>query len=277
MNDFELKKIIVRVFPRTTSMTPADPLAFVGDPPLWRPLADEVHVSVTFTWDREEGERLAEAWEAFYPGKVRIGGPAYASPCSRFVPGTYIKPGVTFTTRGCNKSCPWCLVPTHEGRLREIKDFAPGHVIQDNNLLQASRSHLRKVFAMLHQQKRAAVFAGGLDATLLDDWVAEELRGMRIREVFLAADTEGALRPLERAVSKIEFLQRRQLRCYVLLAYGGETIEQARARLERVWEIGCMPFAQLYQPLERWIDYPPEWKALARKWSRPAIMLANGR
>ena len=47
-------KRTIRVFPRQTAMTPTDELAFVGDPPLslWRPSADEVHVSVTFTWDK---------------------------------------------------------------------------------------------------------------------------------------------------------------------------------------------------------------------------------
>ena len=66
---------IIRVFPRKTSMTPDDDYAFVGDPPLWRPKADEVHVSVCFTWDIEEGHRLQEAWSQHYPA-VKLGGPA---------------------------------------------------------------------------------------------------------------------------------------------------------------------------------------------------------
>ena len=51
---------IVRVFPRRTSATPTDDLAFVGDPPLFLPEADEVHVSCTFTWDRAEARRLLD-------------------------------------------------------------------------------------------------------------------------------------------------------------------------------------------------------------------------
>jgi len=45
---------IVRVFPRRTTATPTDEMAFVGDPPppAFRPEADEVHISCTFTWDR---------------------------------------------------------------------------------------------------------------------------------------------------------------------------------------------------------------------------------
>ena len=106
------------------------------------------------------------------------------------------------------------------------------------------------------------------------DWVAKELRGLRINQVFLACDTEGALKPLRRAVNKLSFLGRDKLRCYVLLGYGGESLEKGLCRLIRVWEAGCIPFAQLYQPPDKWIEYPPEWRALARTWSRPAATKA---
>jgi len=273
----------IRVFPRHTKFTPTDSLAFVGSPPELRPEADKVDISVTFTWDIPQGFDLMREWQQYYP-VVSIGGPAFSSPNGSFEPGCYIKEGVTFTTRGCNNQCPWCFVPEREGRLTTI-EVQPGHIIQDNNLLQANWQHIEQVFEMLKKQKRAAVFSGGLDSRLITDKVADALKGLRIQEVFLAADTKAALRPLEKAVSKLSFLRSqteiekgepaRKLRCYVLIGYGGETFEQATARLERVWEIGCLPFAQLYQPLNRWIDYPTEWRRLARTWSRPAAMFAE--
>lgn len=57
---------IARVFPRRTSMTPTDDLAFVDCPPplLAMPEIDEVHVSVAFTWYMPKAERLAEEWRA---------------------------------------------------------------------------------------------------------------------------------------------------------------------------------------------------------------------
>jgi hypothetical protein len=263
---------VIRVFPRRTSYTPRDALAFVGDPPLLRPLAAEVHVSVTFTWDIPEGKRLAEAWAQYYP-VVRLGGPAFGDPGDDFVPGRYVRSGVVFTSRGCNNRCPWCLVPDREGPLR-LLPIAPGHIVQDNNFLQCPAAHRQAVYRMLARQPRAAVFAGGLQADLVTDEVADELRAVRIGCVFLAADTDAALRPLERALRRLSFLRRDQLRCYVLCGYGGETVEQAEARLERVWEWGAMPFAQLYQPPDQRLVYGPEWRALARRWSRPAIMKA---
>ena len=269
---------LIRVFPRRTSLTPTDPLAFVGGPPLagLLPDADEVHVSVTFTWDIQEGYRLQREWDLFYPTK--IGGPALGTPLGAFVPGRYLAEGVTFTTRGCNHKCPWCLVPHREGRLHEVRDFPDGYIIQDNNLLQSGRDHMLKVFAMLFQQKRGAVFSGGIQADLVDEWFADQLRGLRsINSLFLAADTAASLKPLERALTHLSFLNRRKLRVYTLIGFDGETIPQAETRLERVWELGAMPFAQLHQPADDYLTYNRDWKALSKKWMRPAAMVSSHR
>lgn len=262
---------VIRVFPRKTSMTPDNPYVFVGDPPLWRPEADRVHVSVAFTWDIDEGKRLRDAWGQYYP--ALIGGPAMGDRPGDFEPGFYVKYGVTFTSRGCNNNCPWCLVPQVEGKLRTIP-ITPGYIVQDNNLLQCPASHRQAIFQMLGSQGTAASFPGGLDARLITDEIADELRGVHIHQVFLAADSEAGLVPLAKAVKKLSFLPRQKLRCYVLIAYGGETVNQAETRLQKVWELGAMPFAQLFQPPDKYIDYSHEWKTLARNWSRPAIMKA---
>ena len=52
---------MIRVFPRRTKWTPDDELAFVGDPPLFRPKERVVNISVTFTWDLPEANRLQRA------------------------------------------------------------------------------------------------------------------------------------------------------------------------------------------------------------------------
>lgn len=267
---------ILRVFPSRTNMTPADPLAFVGDPPFapFRPPADEVHVSVAFTWDVEEGERLAEAWGQFYP-VVKLGGPAFDSPADEFISGRYIQSGVTFTTRGCDNACPWCLAWLREGWLTELNPIVPGHTVEDNNLLQASRGHMGRVFDMLRQQPQAITFAGGLDVNLIDDWVVERLKELRIRRLFVSADTLKALGPLRAALEKLAFLPYEKVRVYVLVGFGGETVDQARARLEAVWGMGRMPFAQYYRPPGTAKRAPPKgWARLVKTWSRPAIMKA---
>ncbi len=263
---------IIRVFPRRTSMTPVDDMAFVGKPRFWMPNADEVHVSVTFTWDIPEGQYLQQAWAQYYP-VVKIGGPAFGDRGNGFTPGMYVREGLTFTSRGCNRRCPWCFVPEREGRICCL-EITPGNEILDNNFLQTGYEHMDAVFTMLDGQSRAATFSGGLDARLVDDWVADRLSRLRISELFLAADTAGALRPLRRAVDRLGFLGKPKLRCFVLVAFDGETIPQATERLEAVYAMGAIPFAMLWQPKDRFIDYSSEWKALQHTWTRPAAMAA---
>lgn len=264
---------VIRVFPRKTHLTPRDDYAFVGDPPasIFRPGdADEVHVSCTFTWDIAKARRLVGAWAQYYP-RVMLGGAAIAASPDRFTPGMYIKQGSIFTSRGCNNQCPWCLVPLREGKLREIP-IHPGNNVHDNNLLQCSKEHRAKVFDMLRGQPSVQL-SGGLESTLVTDTIADEIRSLKVTQVFLAADTTAALKPLERAIQHLQ-LPRRRVRCFALLAYGGETISHALERLETIWELGAMPFAQLYQPPDHYIDYSLEWKKVQWVWTRPAPMKA---
>src|SRR4030042_1473023 len=161
---------IIRVFPKKTSITPIDKSAFVGYPPLLRPEADEVHISCSFTWDYAKAQRLMKAWGQYYQD-VKFGG--LSCPDDDFIPGKYIRHGVTFTSRGCNNQCPWCLVPEREGKLREI-EIKAGNIVQDNNLLQCNRGHIDKVFEMLRTQRQIQ-FSGGLDSRLITDSIAEQI------------------------------------------------------------------------------------------------------
>ena len=149
--------------------------------------------------------------------------------------------------------------------------MVPGNIFQDNNLLLADQRHVDKVITMLQRLNLRATFAGGLDASLLTDSFADQLRGLKIGQIFLACDTDDALDPLARAISKLR-LPMQKLRCYVLLGFYGESLEKGVRRFMRVWELGVMPFAQLYQPPNEYIKYPHRWREVARTWSRPAAM-----
>ena len=154
---------IIRIFPQRTSYTPVDDYVFIGLPPReWPELIpehEEVHVSCVFTWDKAYCEFLAHQWESATNKPVKLGGPAFGSPAGEFIPGMYIKTGVTYTTRGCNNQCPWCIVPKIEGRLRELP-IQSGNVIQDNNFLQASRAHKDKVLTCCARKGAFASKAG---------------------------------------------------------------------------------------------------------------------
>lgn len=260
----------IRVFPRRTSFTPTDSLAYVSYPPLFRPEDDEVRVSVCFSWDIAEGRVLARAWGDFYP-HVILGGPAFDDPGDEFEPGLFLKPGVAITSRGCPKSCSFCLVSKREGSIRELK-IQDGWIIQDNNLLACSRGHIEAVFEMLSRQHKGAVFAGGLDATLFQPWHRWLIDSIRIDELWFACDSSGALADLRRVAEMLEDISIEKKRCYVLI--GRESLAEAERRLERVYALGFLPFAQLFRPARELsrdaIPYGNKFRALARKWSRPA-------
>jgi len=136
--------------------------------------------------------------------------------------------------------------------------------------LACSDKHIEKVFEMLKGQK-GICFKGGLEARRITPKIAEGLRGLRIAELWLACDYPGALKPLKTSVEilKKAGFTRSHLHSYVLI---GDDMAENESRLRQVYEIGCMPFAQLYQPRQELLTYKKEWKLFARKWSRPAII-----
>lgn len=267
---------IIRVFSRRTSYTPEDPYVFIGQPPFreFIPEHDEVHISCTFTWDKERCRELEYQWEAATDKPVRLGGVAFGSPVEGFTQGLYIKSNIVFTTRGCNNNCPWCMVPKLEGKLKKLPICA-GNWIQDNNFLQADREHKDKVFDMLRGQKQIC-FKGGLEADLIDDHFVNAITSLRIKELWLACDTDARLPAFRKACEKIRRagFSREKIKCYAL-SYG-QDMDADEARCRAIYEAGAMPFMQLYRDYsEQKTEYSKEWNAFCRQWQRPAAIRAH--
>lgn len=265
---------LIRVFPRRTAATPTDDRAFIGNPPMFWPEADEVHVSVTFTWDRAEGERLASAWAAIgLP--VTISGPAYDAPGGEFVPGRYLKPGYVITSRGCPNHCWFCSVPKREGGLRELA-IADGWIVQDDNLLACSQRHIRAVFTMLTRQPRRAELRG-LEAKRLQGWHVDLLADLKPARMYFAYDTPDDLEPLRRAGTMLTEagLHRDSHRvcAYVLIGQPGDTMDAAEKRITEAWSAGFWPFPMLYRD-ERGETAKP-WRQFQRSWARPQIVASK--
>lgn len=267
----------IRVFPRKTKATPTDEYAFVGDPVLFRPEAETVLVSCAFTWDKPEAERLADSWARYYDD-VRVGGPAYDDAGDWFMPGMFIKPGYTITSRGCDRQCDFCYVPRREGRVRELP-IAEGHDVVDNNILSCSKQHIENVFAMLRARKRTVRFSGGLYNWRVGDWFVGLLQTVPLPQsrpgVFVAYDKPRDARETERAISLLRDsgLRQRAVGCYVLVGYDGDTMRAAEDRLHEVWAWGAMPFAMLYR--DDTGETTQEWRKFQRGWCRPAAIISR--
>jgi hypothetical protein len=261
---------IARVFPRRTKATPSDELAFIGDiPELFLQDIDEVHISVTFTYDKPRAEELAFQLD----GKgvlVKLGGPAYDDPGGEFVPGMYVKKGYVMTSRGCNNRCWFCSVWRREGPIREIP-ISEGNNVMDSNLLQCSDEHINAVFDMLKRQKYGRpLFTGGLEARILKSWHCKRLKEINAAECFFAYDTPDDLEPLieaGRMMMDAGFAPKSHvLCCYCLIGYKGDTFEAAEKRMMQAIKAGFMPYAMLYRDEKGETDL--DWRRFQRIWVR---------
>ncbi len=261
----------IRVFPRRTAGTPDDDGVYIGYPDLFVE-ADKVLIDVTFTWDKQVAEVMAEAWKDVAP--VEIGGVAYGTRGEEFIPGRFLKRGYVITSRGCNNHCWFCTVWRRDGSPREL-EIKDGWIVQDDNLLQCSEKHIRGVFEMLKRQKRKAIFSGGLEAAMLQDWHIDLLTDLRPAQMFFAYDTPDDYEPLVIASKRLRDagFTRNHLYAYVLIGHPKDTFADAEDRLKRVKELGITPFAMLYRDAKG--NTKPDWRKLQRMWSRPAIIFSN--
>ena len=211
---------------------------------------------------------MLSSWAKYY-SDVRIGGPAYGDLGDEFIPGRFLKAGCTITSRGCVKHCGWC--PEKDRELRQLFPIHPGWIVQDSNLLACSERHVRAVFDMLREQPHAARFPGGLDKDFLRPWHRTLFDSIRIDELWFACDLTSGLPALEKAAELLHGIPPDKLRCYTMIGWDeNESLLTAEKRIERVYELGFLPFCQLFKPDEGEKIYSPEWKAVQRKWARPA-------
>jgi len=267
---------VLRVFPRRTKATPDDDYVAIGEPGLFIPEhITEIHVSVTFSWDIPEAERITKAWSKTGIAPVFLGGPCIGSskPADKFIPGMYLKKGYTITSRGCNNNCWFCNVPEREGKLKEL-EIKEGNIVQDNNLLACSKKHIEAVFDMLANQPRA-VLSGGIEAELFKPWHLDLFEKAKIQEAFFAYDTPDDLPPLEEASRLLHtsnWYRPAKARCYVLCGYPGDTIAKAEKRCMTALKLGFFPFAMFFRDKNGKQVKDCDWKAFQRTWARPAAI-----
>jgi hypothetical protein len=229
------------------------------------------------TADKHIAERLAEQWRFVAPTK--IGGVAYGDTSLEFIPGRYIKPGYTITSRGCPRRCWFCGVwkKWPEANVLPIYD---GWNVLDDNLLACPRDHVEAVFSMLRRQGRQVEFTGGLEALALQDYQVDLLASLKPRpNMFFAYDPGDAFETLESAASRLLEAgftrESHRMRAYVLIGYPKDTFDLAEARLKQMLSIGFTPMAMLWlpeTPSQEKYRPAPEWRSFQRRWARPALI-----
>lgn len=270
---------VIRVFTRKTRATPDDDNVRINCPPGLFDEADEIHISVAFTWDLSRAEWLEKQWRHVAP--TIIGGPALNEPGGNFIAGKYLRNGYVITSRGCPNHCWFCSVPKREGNVIRELPIAEGNNILDDNILACSENHIKSVFAMLKNQKNVE-FTGGLEAAKLASWHVECLRKINPKQIFFAYDTPEDYEPLLNAGKLLMehggfklFPKNHALRAYVLCGFPKDTLDLAEKRMFETIKAGFMPMAMLWRNNngERNIN----WIKFQRKWARPAIIHCNAK
>lgn len=157
---------------------------------------------------------------------------------------------IGFLTRGCIRSCPWCVVPKKEGKIRpnqtweEIKrPDSKKIVFMDNNVL-ASDWGIEQI-EQLGGQRVWIDFNQGLDARLITPEIANLLaRCHWIRFIRMACDTSAMIPVIEQAVS---YLREAGVKDHRFWAYAlVQDVEEAHRRILALDRMGVTPFAQPY-------------------------------
>lgn len=246
-------------------------------------------ISVVFSWNIQDAYQKA-IWYKAQGYKVAVGGPALAISWQMFNDVADIlgiengvsdaiaihNPQATFTSRGCIRNCPFCIVPKSEGGLVELNDFPIRPIVCDNNFLATSQKHFDRVIDKLKPLKQVD-FNQGLDARLLTKYHANRLAELDLKLVRLAWDYIGMeaqwMKSFE--ILRSAGFTARKIQSYVLFNFN-DTPADTLYRLEKIKSLGARPNPMRYQPLDtlkrnsyihpNWTD--GELKRFQRYWSR---------
>lgn len=246
---------------------------------------DIAYLSVVFSWLLPKAyKRSKELNKLGY--KVIAGGPAVMYNFNYLKDIAEIKdniptlwrhnPEATFTSRGCIRDCPFCIVTKIEPEYEELNDWPVLPIVCDNNFLACSSKHFNSVIDKL-KPLQGIDFNQGLDARLMTQEKANRLAELDLQFVRLSWDWIGIEKQYLKAFQMIRNagIPAKKIRTYVLLGFN-DTPEDALYRLETVKKLGAWPYPMRYQPLDvmkrngyvssNWTDR--QLKDYVRYWSK---------
>ena len=241
---------------------------------------DKIYVSCIFTKNLYQAGGISR----LYPNaEVLIGGPALNRYNTLGPDFDNIMPdyelynldySLGFTSRGCIRKCPFCLVPSLEGEIRAgtpIEVFHhPDHkkiILLDNNLL-ASPTRDR-TFQYLEDYKLKVNFSQGLDIRLIDRQTAERLKRIkcfnwkfRHNALYFAWDLPGYEKEILKGIQILldAKVPHSYLMFYILVGYNTD-LDFDYYRIKTLLDMDIDPYVMVYndrhdipilQKLKRW-------------------------
>lgn len=157
-----------------------------------------------------------------------------------------------FTTRGCIRKCPFCIVPQKEGYIRIVGDLldlwdgkARKVVMLDNNIL-ALPEHFRMICQQAMENGIKVDFNQGLDHRLLTPDIVGIMANVSHTEYHLAFDDPAHKKSVGKAIGMLREGGINRCIWYVLVGYN-TTPEEDLARLNYLREMNQRAFLQRYE------------------------------
>ena len=241
------------------------------------PDPDKVYISCIFAKNKAQAKGIA----SFYDGAdVDIGGSGVdlkktlpegietIKPDYDLYPSKYSQ---GYTTRGCIRKCPFCIVPEKEGKIRPVQHPSEFHdprfdtcMIMDNNLFAAPDYWQESVFNWFIDNKIKMLSPQGWDIRLLTPERAKSLKLIKKGEhrLHFAWDNIKIESKVERGIQILKdagFNLNHDISFYVLVGYNS-TFEEDIYRCNKLRDWGVASFVMPYKKnkqinaLARWAN-----------------------
>lgn len=228
------------------------------------------YISCIFRKNKKKADSSAMMLKMQYPDIViDIGGSGYDLDKSipeidLAVPDYSIYPDMNyslgFTSRGCIRKCPFCIVPQKEGSFRKVQHPVWFHnpdfkeiVLMDNNIL-ADKDWFFGVTDWILEEGLKVDFNQGLDIRLIDENVAKRIHELKQitswKFAFDSMDYKDAVLKGIRILQNAKVDSRRNILFYVYLD-GDNDFEDALDRCNILRDNGVSSFLMINQESKR--------------------------
>lgn len=225
---------------------------------------DRVYISCVFDWNAPYVLGISKLFNC----PVKIGGsgvgfePTLPDEIEHIIPDYKlygIQYSMGFTSRGCNRNCPWCLVPKKEGSIKEHAEISEFYIpkwqklrLLDNNFLQSPNWHqkLNEIIA----RKIRVDFNQGLDIRLIDHEKAKMLAKCRYSDtkfkrprLRFAFDVPQIEDEVKEGINRLlqQGIKPHHLFFYILCGYN-TSFDEDYHRFIVLNKLGVLPFIMIY-------------------------------
>lgn len=158
---------------------------------------------------------------------------------------------IMFTTRGCVRKCPFCVVPIKEGLTHDVPIISlnpNGKYIEvlDNNFF--SSKTWRDRLEYLKSFNQPLNFNTGIDVRTITEEQAKALKDCKIKAIHIAWDNIEEEVQVRKGIERlIKYISPSKITCYVLVGFkNSHIIKKDIYRIEELMKYKITPFAMGY-------------------------------